>query len=322
MTLAALPPASGPQPPPIPWEDIRRLYVQGIPTGPGLPDQSELLASVGEGDVFDREASRVLSQSSHPRPRGSYAKITTVGRIKVVFPNVRGVANHFGVPERIVSERARDENWYDLQRLWRAQLRKKSGDVRTQQRLREVERIDKRALSIAQLGLQMVHARMTEMRETVDVVQEGGQIIHTGGDSREMESLARSAQVWHALGRRALGFPVDKVGVMGAADAVQLADIGLGPLDGIEPDGPELLEALGMGSAVPGLTGDGPPESEGSQLMGMDKPSVAAELAKDDAERLHGFLTVLGRAQEASRAEDESALPVEQVAPEVVDSAG
>lgn len=275
--------------PPIPWDDIRRLYVQGIPCGPGLPDQTELLESVGEGDAFEKERSYGKNSKS-ARATGATHKITKVGKIKVVFPNIRNVARHFGAPEKPVQMRARDEDWYGLQRMYRAQLKQRAGNLRTRERLIDVDKIDRQALATAKMGLRMIRERMETMRQTVEVMDGA---VHPVIDSRELESLARSAQVWHALGRRALGFPVEQTGVMKTQEALALSEMGLAPVAGFEDDDDrEVLELLGF---------VGRELEEGGLLTDGARPSVASELARDDAERLHGFLSVLGRAQEASQ---------------------
>lgn len=271
--------------PDLPWDDIRRLYVQGIRCDPGpvTPQVQRILDAVGEGDIFERE--RLRGEKTRI---GGHTKITKVGSIKVVFPRIRGVAHYFGVSEKIVEARARHEDWYALQRMWRAQLKQKAGHLRVQGRLIDVDKIDRRAFAIARMGLKMIHERMQMLSMTVEVMD--GEVRSTA-DAKELEGLARSAQVMHALGRRALGFPVEKVGAMTVRDAAQLAEFGLTPVDGIEEDEMEILgqaEENGVAALVEGA-----------------RTSVAAELAKDDAERLHGFLSVLGRAQEASRGEDE-----------------
>lgn len=276
--------------PALDWVEVRRLYVQGIPCGPGMPDRTELLASLGLAGVLDKKGSR----NGNP-----VRQITRLGKFRVVFPGLEGVGAHLGIPAWPASplyERAKEEDWAGLQAIYRAQLRQRQGTLRARGRLSAVEKIDHRAFNVARIGLKLVEDRLRMISETVEVMDDG-QIISGAAavDTREMESLARTAQAMHALGRRALGFPVDKVGVVGVGDAMELAEHGLGALGGVvdeeEEDaalGHELAAGLGHGDTAEGV----------AALHPIESPS--GEMARDDATRLHGFLTVLGRAQEAS----------------------
>lgn len=268
---------------PHPWDDIRKLYVCGVVCGPGLPDRTEILSRIGQADVFEKKGSRNGS---------ARRQIMRLGKFQVVFPDYYGVAAHFGVPTQHLIEKASEEDWAGLQKIYRAQLRQKAGNLRVQNRLANVEKLDERAYRVARQGLKMVAERLEMISETVEIID--GEVV-TAMDVREMESLSRSAQVWHALGRRALGFPVDKVGVVAAGDAASMAEHGLMP-GAIEDEPDEQLALLG-------ITSGGIADSGGSvaELTGSTQTSITGELAKDDATRLHGFLTVLGRAQDASQ---------------------
>lgn len=267
---------------PVPWEDVRKLYVQGVVCGPGLPDRTELLERIGQPDIFEKKGSREGS---------ARRQIMRLGKFSVVFPDYMGVAAHFGVPSQHVIDKAREEDWAGLQKIYRAQLRQKAGSLRVRDRLANVEKLDERAHRVAKQGLKMVAERMELIASTVEVLDtDAGPQIVSAMDVRELESLGRSAQMWHALGRRALGFPVDKVGVVASSDAAAMGEFGLMP-GAIEDEAEDQLTVLGIG------------ESSGSvlELASADNQSVTSELARDDAARIHKFLSVLGRAQDASR---------------------
>jgi hypothetical protein len=290
---ASLHPSSLPLSDPIPWDRIRRFYVQGIACGPSYPDRTDVLAAIGRPNILAEK---------HGPGRREYVR---VGQVKIVFPNLPATAAFFGVPERLVLERSRDEDWWGLQRIYRAQLHQKQAIIKGQQRIIDVEAIDRRAFAVAKLGLRMVHERLEMMTQTVEVMDGD---VNPVTDYKELESLARAASVWHQVGRRALGFPVDKVGIVG--------ELGVG----VAGQG-ELGTDFGLFDAAPAQTPaqtvDQQPWSEANFAAAMGpggagdmdddaKPSVSEELAKDDSERLLGFLTVLGRAQDASQQEEEA----------------
>jgi hypothetical protein len=280
---SSLPAVPASSPTNIPWDKLRRLYVQGIACGPSYPDRTAILEACGEDPAHLDD-----------RKYGS-RKITRIGRTNVLFPSMRGVAKAFGLPEMVVTERARDEDWVALQRIYRAQLNQRIGHIRSQKRLLDVERIDRRAYAVSRMGLKMVYDRLEMMSQTVEVMD--GE-VNPVADYKEMESLARATAVWHQVGRRALGFPVDKVGVVheisGAMAGSEVGMWELGDPEVIHVD-PENYSAA--------VVGDG---GVAAQLEDT-RPSVAEELSKDDSERLHGFLSVLGRAQDASAGDgDES----------------
>jgi hypothetical protein len=169
-------------------------------------------------------------------------------------------------------------------------LSQRHGQWRSQRRLVNVDKIDARAYAVAKLGLKMIEERLQSLGDVVEVTEEGvGPIGGAAASARELESLSRSAAVMHTLGRRALGFPVDKVGVV--ADPAAAGELGVGVYDGevvdVGADGERDMANYAVALGVP----------EG---MTDAKTSVSDELGKDDAERLHGFLRTLGRAQDAS----------------------
>lgn len=273
------------------WAEVRRLYVQGIPCGPGMPDRADLLASLGLSGVLDKKGSQ--------RHGNAVRQITRLGKFRVVFPGLEHVGRHYNIPawpDSPLHSRAKEEDWAGLQAIYRAQLRQRQGTLRARGRLSAVEKIDHRAFNVARIGLKLVEDRLRMISETVEVMDDGQVISGAAAvDTREMESLARTAQAMHTLGRRALGFPVDKVGVVGVGDAMELAEHGLSPVGGVideeEEDaalGRELSVGLGNVESAEGVAALHPIES------------ATGEMARDDATRLHGFLTVLGRAQEAS----------------------
>lgn len=272
-----------PKDPTIPWDDIRALFVNGITVGPGLPDRTRVLELVGEADALIR-----------PNLKSS---VTRVGKFKVIFPSMNGVSDYFLISTKQVQTRAQAEGWRNLRQIYRAQLQQKHAQAKTRQRLIQVEKIDRRAHATATLGLKMVYERLEMLTSVVDMADGEMRMM---ADPREMDSLAKAAQTFHSLGRRALGFPAEQVGVMKAPDAAELAGYGLVFAGEIEDDDAVAVEALGPQTRFDG----GLASHELAGGMVDDKPSIATELAKDDAERLHGFLTVLGRAQEASQQED------------------
>lgn len=263
-----------PNPANAPWEDIRRMYVQGIAVGPSLPDRQAVLDAVGEGDLLTRS-----------RRGGGHNKVTKIGKISIVFPTREGIAAFFNVPVYQVRKRSNDEDWWTLQRIYRAQLHQQVSVRKNRERLVNVDKIDARGLRVAKIGLKMVEERLEMMTQTVEVMD--GE-VNPVSDYKELESLARAATVWHALGRRSLGFPTDKVGMVSDAGAdLNLTEFGMYD-DGTATPGDFSYPVL--------ATPDG---------MAETQQSVTAELAKDDAERLAGFLQVLGRAQDASQSEEQ-----------------
>jgi hypothetical protein len=258
------------------WVEVRRLYVQGIACGPSYPNRDDILDRIGDRDPF------VYKYGGN--------RVTSVGKTKVLFPTLRGVAKAFGLGMGRVERRAHDEDWVGLQRIYRAQLSQRHGQWRSQRRLVNVDKIDARAYAVSKLGLKMIEERLQSLGDIVEVTEEGvGPVGGAAASARELESLARAAGVMHTLGRRALGFPVDKVGVL--ADPAAAGELGVGVYDG------EVVDIAMDGETDNGnyAVALGVPEG-----MADTKTSVSEELSKDDAERLHGFLTMLGRAQDAS----------------------
>lgn len=278
--LPATTPTTPPIPRNIPWDKIRRFYVQGIAVGPSYPDRSDILNAIGEDP-------RHLDDVKYTR------KVTRVGQTRILFPAITQVALAYNLPHPLVVERARDEDWIALQRIYRSQLNQRIGHLKSQKRLLDVERIDRRAYAVARMGLKMVYDRLEMMAQTVEVMD--GE-VNPVTDYKEMESLSRATSVWHQVGRRALGFPVDKVGVVAElSGAMAGSEVGMWELGD-----PEVIhiDPENYAAAIPGS------DAHTGQLDDA-RPSVAEELSKDDAERLAGFLQVLGRAQDASAGDED-----------------
>lgn len=173
-----------------------------------------------------REEERLEAEAEARRQKHRQARRYPWQEIKQVFvegrvldtgerdwPSMTVIADLMGGlnPTRI-REKAAREKWTDQRAAFQAHLQKVRQERRAAALSKDAVDLDSKALTVAKMGVQLVTVRVGEI---VRAVQEKQQAKARGEDdddfglpavdARELDTLARAAAAWHALGGKALG---------------------------------------------------------------------------------------------------------------------
>jgi hypothetical protein len=181
------------------------------------------------------------------------------------WPTLEEVAERFDIRADQVRRRAGKESWS----LQRVAVQRRIADTRTKKRAsalaRESVEFDTRTLSIAKMGQGAIAMRVAEILQDAHQHQqrrtEAAQRTAAGQpsdwrdyvspvDARELDSLARAAQTFQMMGRKAMGEDVQhhdvEVNVSGEIEHVSVADT-------LKQDDPDRLAAFIKAAVQSGL---------------------------------------------------------------------
>lgn len=211
------------------WERIREYFIMGIP--------EEL------GNGKDREARRFL--------------------------NLPDTAKHWKIPLPTLQQKAAKERWYDQRRSYQHDLEGAKRSRRISELQSESVDFDSSALKTAKLGVSMVSARMAEIAQdyqerkrvrdaAIERARQGGLIdpgeLATVIDGKELDTLARAASQWHALGQRALGLDVQRHEITGTDGQPIEVSAQVSVTEELERDNPDRLASfITVVQRTPGL---------------------------------------------------------------------
>lgn len=128
----------------------------------------------------------------------------------VVWPSLTETANHFKVPWATVRDYSRSEGWVQQRADYQALVEDRRRRTKAQQLATQATQLENRALESAQLGLQLIFARLGEIAQEAQAnraasVGEGR--AKSGIKADEQQKLAAAADLWHKIGLRAIGDP-------------------------------------------------------------------------------------------------------------------
>lgn len=122
------------------------------------------------------------------------------------WPSLDRVADEFGITASTVRLRSSKEGWVAMRAEWQRQVE----DERRRNRLGELaqsaDKLDSKALSASELGLQLCVARLVEIGRAVESRRgQSGVDFGSAIEAREMQALASAADLWHKIGLRSVG---------------------------------------------------------------------------------------------------------------------
>ena len=128
----------------------------------------------------------------------------------VIWPSLTDTAAHFKVPLATLRERSAGEGWVQQRADYQALVEDRRRRTKAQQLATQSTQLENRALESAQLGLQLIFARLGEIAQEVQAnransVGEGR--ARSGIKADEQQKLAAAADLWHKIGLRAIGDP-------------------------------------------------------------------------------------------------------------------
>jgi hypothetical protein len=200
------------------------------------------------------------------------------------FPTLKVVSEELGVPYNRLRDRSGSEGWTEERAAFQANLEKERQRRRIKELADDAVELDKGALVASKMGMRLVQARLGEVAHVAQARSAAGRIqddeerrraLYRAGelDAREMDTLARAAQGWHALAMRALGEP--------ETIRTELVGAGGGPLEvrsdvraELVRDDPERLHGfivalershVAAGHGVRVLAGGDPADAEGQE---------------------------------------------------------
>jgi hypothetical protein len=184
---------------PAPGEDLEQ-----IPEGYVIPDPSAWRPGSG-GRKYD-----------WPKIRSRYVEGFLDGE-RQIWPSLPEVAAHFGASPSMVRDKSAEEGWRERRSQYQAQVERERQALKATKLAKEADELDTSAVNVAKLGIGLVHARMLEIASSADTNRKRGE--RTGISSRELEELARAADLMHRIGLRGLGDPdVQRLEISGAID--------------------------------------------------------------------------------------------------------
>lgn len=124
---------------------------------------------------------------------------------KQCWPTLTDVAEHFGANYQMVRERSGKEGWRERRAKWQAQMDAERQQLKAQRLAKEADELDTSALNVSKLGVGLVYARLQEIAQVANDARKRQE--RTGINSRELDELARAADLLHRIGLRALGDP-------------------------------------------------------------------------------------------------------------------
>lgn len=127
-----------------------------------------------------------------------------------IWPSLDQVADHFGVVGTRVREKSGQQGWVQQRKQWQAQLELTRRNAKAAAMSKEATQLDGRALSAAQMGLQLCIARLTELGQAAQAARAnnaGSPGAASVIDAGEQARLAQAVDLWHKVGLRAVGDP-------------------------------------------------------------------------------------------------------------------
>lgn len=175
---------------------------------------------------------------------------------RTIWPSLDSCAEHFEVVPVRVRERSAAEGWRQQRADHQNELERTAAKSRAKKFTDTAEKLDSGAIQAAEFGVQLVTARLVEIAETRrDAKAQGGDEGYSRIDARELELLARAADMFHRLGMRAVGDPESlKQEITGANGQAVRLEGELQRDDATRIAGVlSVLDKAGFGELVPGL---------------------------------------------------------------------
>lgn len=184
-----------------------------------------------------------------------------------LFVNLKDLSERMDVPIQSIRERSADERWYDQRQVYQMKLVKTRQAKRIAELSKESVDFDAKSLNVAKLGIAVITARMSEIARDVQ------------DQSRKREETLKLA---------AAGFIIDPKDLDTVVDARELDTISRAAIQF------QQLGQKAMGTDIQKI--DINHEIQGQIDIDVEVTSVAAELGRDDPERLAAFLQAAKRA--------------------------
>lgn len=184
-----------------------------------------------------------------------------------IFLNLRELSERLEYPVQMMRERSADERWYDQRQVYQMKLVKTRQAKRIAELSKESVDFDSKSLNVAKLGIAVITARMSEI-------------------ARDVQEQARKRD--EALKLAAAGYVIDPKDLDTVVDARELDTISRAAIQF------QQLGQKAMGTDVQKI--DINQEISGQIDVDVEVTSVAAELGRDDPERLAAFLQAAKRA--------------------------
>jgi hypothetical protein len=147
------------------------------------------------------------------------------------YPTLAEVGELLGIPAVQVRQRASKERWTDLRNQAQIQATMKRQAERSKALAGEVVDFDERALGVAKVGIGLITSRLAEIAKEVGPAQERRKAalelkaqgikveredLYSAVNYRELDGLARAAQTFQDIGRKALGTDIERHEITGA----------------------------------------------------------------------------------------------------------
>lgn len=211
------------------------------------------------------------------------------------FVTLKELASRVNVPYDAMRARAADERWYDLRQDYQLRLSKARQQKRIAELSKESFEFDQNTLKVAKLGMGMITARMSEIAREVQEAK-----------TKRDEAIALMKS----------GYPVDDLSVLGTViDARELNTLAGAAVSW------QLLGQKALGTDITRM--EIQHDIQASLDVDVNVTTIAAELGRDDPDRLAAFLQAAKRSgllEVVMRGDEDE--PPKELQPGDVDSDG
>lgn len=155
--------------------------------------------------------------------------------------NLKELSERLQVPYQRIAQRSSKERWADKKVAYQAQITRERQQQRAKKLAGAATEFDDKALTVAQLGAQLVHARLGEIvtdvkdrqvlrQQAMAARQQGLPIdpaqLRTAIHSTELERLGKSMLMFQEIGMKALGTDIERHHVEGTVNVEQTVSVG------------------------------------------------------------------------------------------------
>lgn len=199
---------------------------------------------------YDWDSIRTAFIEGMPVPDG--------GQFERTFHTQKEIAELFDVPYQRVRERASQERWTELRHKEQIEVAAKRQKERSEKILGDALDFDEKTLKVAQVGINLITARLGEIAsdvkdyrerraEAIEKMKRGEKVeafeLYSAVNYREMESLASAAARFQEIGNKALGIDVQRHEISGPGGGpLQVDGVSVG--EELLRDDPERMTAV------------------------------------------------------------------------------
>lgn len=211
----------------------------------------ELIEAIKAGEEPNKTDGEVATRNGEPYRKYDWDRVRTLfieGVPKDVaepdgdrdWLNLKELSQRLNIPYPTLATRSSKERWPDKKLAYQTMITRERQQQRSKKLAGAATEFDDKALTVAQLGVQLVHARLGEIvvdvkdrqqlrQQALAARQQGLPIdpahLRTAIHSTELERLGKSAQLFQEIGMKALGTDIERHQIDGSINVDQTVSV-------------------------------------------------------------------------------------------------